>query len=692
MKLSYIFYLFLFVIVSCKQVNQEQYTYPSLDNISKKVIEHKIEYTNNFSNLENVEKVDNQSWFKKQDSITQSYFISNGIADYKLNTESLNKEGIANYWYKKAGESFFYWQDNDSTQVLFKGNIKQTEVNPVFSATYDSTIHFYAPNNDGSKYILFISNDTGDFLKVIDSNTGKALFSTSKDMNSQQQSYAIWVSDNKLVFTGWPNKDNSRNSYLALADIETGNIKIILTGDMISEYNPEYFLRPNISIGSDLLQAYLVDASEHFTGFTTKLSEVNNNIKWNPLYKQKDSILFYPEEKENNFYFLRYKNGKKTLVKNTLESIDEPNEDVILFLPKEGEELTEIAFSKSNVYALTSYNGVDAKLYVLNQENQMELLDLDYPISSLTFYNSGINSDTITLMLSSWKSNYTFLNIDDNLNISNNINMTRQTPEILNDLENEIIEIESHDGTMVPLTIIKPKNFKPGTDNKAIIYAYGAYGFAADALYNASILDFVQKGNIFAVAHVRGGSEKGLNWYINGIKEKKFNSWKDLLSSSQYLKDSGYVGNDKLGVLFSSAGGITCGMAINEDPTMFRAAVGSMPMLNPLRLGYQPNYNASDNDYDFGNKDNLDGFKSLLAMDPVINLNNTSDYPSTLLIHGKLDDLVPVFDSAKYIASLQKMHPVSSRAYLLDIIEDKGHNLSADDTRLKAIVFFDKEL
>lgn len=282
--------------------------------------------------------------------------------------------------------------------------------------------------------------------------------------------------------------------------------------------------------------------------------------------------------------------------------------------------------------------------------------------------------------------------MDDSLNITVNEKVTRNTSSEFKNIENVIVEVKSHDGAMVPMTIIKPKNFKIDSSTKAIIMAYGAYGITVEPFYNAAILDFVRKGNVFAFAHIRGGAEKGLKWYTSAIKENKKNSWKDLLSCSQYLKDNEFVNTEKLGVYFSSAGGVTAAMAINENPEMYKAAVGEAPMLNPLRLGYQTNYNATDNNYDFGTKSTLEGLKSLLLLDPIVNLKNNKNYPNTLIISGGKDELVPIYDGAKYIAFLQNQNLKTNNAYLLDIVKDEGHNLSPKETTRKALFFFNKEL
>ena len=681
--------ILLLALTSCTSQKSNSIDYPYLKNSKKGVNEHGIEYSNIFSNLEDVENPNTKKWFAIQDSLVHDYYSSNLIQEYKESLDYINNTTNPDYyWLKNSDNAYYYWADNDSTQVLYSRSKLTNELKAIYSATYDNTVHFYKPNKEGTKFILFISDDNADYLRVMDVNTQEVLFETSKAMNTQQVSYAVWANEKQIVFTGWPNPDNSKNSYLALGDISTGSIRKILTGDQLPGHNEEHFIRPNINYNSDILQALMISGSESYKGYNTSLKTIDKNPKWEQVMSEKDSVLYYPNERNGNMYFLRYKNGKKTLVKTTVDKISKPEEDIILFEPNQDYLITSYAVSMDNVYVITSKYGIEHKLYAIDKSNNIQLLKLDYPITGLRFYTIDTWLSTVTLLQSSWKENYVFIDLDDSLNVKINEEVTRNTPLEFKNIKTEIVEVNSFDETKVPMTIIKPMDYDKDKPKKAIITAYGAYGIPIEPYYSSAILDFVRKGNVFAIAHVRGGSEKGLSWYTDAIKTNKYRSWKDLLACSQFLKNSSYAAPDRLGIYFSSAGGITAGMAINENPQMFKAAVGEVPLLNPLRLSYQKNYNASDNDYEFGTASTLEGLKSLLALDPVYNLKPKEKYPNTLIINGALDELIPTYDAGKYIAFLQNHSIKNGRIYLLDMIKDKGHVLDTDTAIEKALFFF----
>lgn len=688
--------LLVLVLISCKEVKVQTYTYPEIFNDSTTITKFGTSYTNYFSNMEDLKNKDVATWLTLQDSISKTYFSRKNLSKYLKSLDDGKKDNLqSKYWYRATNENgYFYWIDNDSLQVLYKGNKKNNNDTSALTISIDEYVHFYEPSSDGTKVQVILSNTNGDFLRVIDTSDQEILFETTTGINPNFLSHSIWVGNDTIVYTAFPDAENSKDSYVALSNIITGNTEVIFSGSNIENYDNEDYLIPLISNNkSNNLQVYVANATEHYSAYNAKIeSSEKPSFKWRLLFSNMDSVVYYANEKKDRFYFLRYKNGKKIFVESASDSIQHPYQDRILFEPEVDEEIASTTLTKNKSYVTTVKNGTSMYLYNIDREGGNHLIDLDYPISHISFYQE-LNEEPFTIIQTQgWNKNYSFFDLDDSLNVSINEKMTRRTPVKYNNIVNEIIEVASHDGTMVPMTIVRTKNYEANGANKAVIHAYGAYGLNIDPIYSEAILDFVSKGNIFAVAHVRGGAEKGLEWYNEGVADKKINSWKDLLYCSQYLKDNGFSKENGLGVLFSSAGGITCGMAINEKPEMYNAVVGISAMFNPIRLSNQVSFNAGDNDYDFGTVDNEKGYNSLLSLDPIVNFNIDDKYPSTLIMMGKNDDLIPLYDAEKYIGLLQQNTVDKSKPYILDIFQDGGHNLSSLETTRKAMFFFNNEL
>ena len=172
------------------------------------------------------------------------------------------------------------------------------------------------------------------------------------------------------------------------------------------------------------------------------------------------------------------------------------------------------------------------------------------------------------------------------------------------------------------------------------------------------------------MAHVRGGGEKGYEWYIGGLKQTKANSWKDLISCVKYLQGHNYTKPERTAAWGASAGGIAVGRAALEAPDLFAAVVITSGILNTLRSENAPN--GKNNVKEFGTVKNVDGFKSLLDMDSYHNLKKDTTYPAFLVTTGLNDARVASWQSIKFAARLQEYNN-SNKPILLSVDFESGH-------------------
>ncbi|WP_342648449.1 prolyl oligopeptidase family serine peptidase [Mucilaginibacter sp. CSA2-8R] len=199
----------------------------------------------------------------------------------------------------------------------------------------------------------------------------------------------------------------------------------------------------------------------------------------------------------------------------------------------------------------------------------------------------------------------------------------------LQDLMVEEIEIPGHDGVQIPLSIIYKKGLKRNGAAVCFMTGYGAYGFSNVPHFDNKYLAMLNKGVVVAVTHPRGGSEKGLSWYKAGFKTTKPNTWKDFISSGEYLIKNGYTSASHLIGEGTSAGGILIGRAITERPDLFAAAINNVGISNALRFELTPN---ADNIAEFGTFNDPLECKALLEMDAYLhekrplNIRQSSTY------------------------------------------------------------------
>ncbi|HEY1629286.1 MAG TPA: prolyl oligopeptidase family serine peptidase, partial [Tepidisphaeraceae bacterium] len=242
----------------------------------------------------------------------------------------------------------------------------------------------------------------------------------------------------------------------------------------------------------------------------------------------------------------------------------------------------------------------------------------------------------------------------------------------LDDLISEEVEAKSYDDTPVPLSISHKKGIKFDGSNPTILYAYGAYGMTEDPGFGGTWLTWMQHGGIFAVAHVRGGGERGEEWHLAGYKLTKPNTWRDLIFCAQYLVDRKYTSPAKLGIMGGSAGGITIGRALTERPDLFAAAVPEVGCLNTLRAEFSPN--GPPNIPEFGTVTTQEGFEDLLAMDAYHHVHDGWKYPATLITTGSNDPRVASWIPAKFAARLEAAN-ASDKPILLRVDYQGGHGI-----------------
>jgi hypothetical protein len=191
------------------------------------------------------------------------------------------------------------------------------------------------------------------------------------------------------------------------------------------------------------------------------------------------------------------------------------------------------------------------------------------------------------------------------------------------------IEIKSHDGVMVPLSIIYPKNMKMDGSNPAYITGYGGYGFSYEPRFSTRLSVLLEQGVVIAIAHVRGGGEKGEKWHEEGMKATKPNTWKDFIACSEYLVNQKYTSPSKLIGNGVSAGGILIGRAITERPDLFAVAIAEVGMTNTLRS--ETTANGPNQIPEIGSIKNEEDTKHLIEMDAQSKVKKGGKYPAVII-------------------------------------------------------------
>ncbi len=236
------------------------------------------------------------------------------------------------------------------------------------------------------------------------------------------------------------------------------------------------------------------------------------------------------------------------------------------------------------------------------------------------------------------------------------------------------VKVKSHDGAMVPMSIIHRADVKLDGSNPTILYGYASYGSTEEPFYSVSRLAWLDVGGVYAIANPRGSSVYGEEWYRAGFQATKPNTWKDFIACAEYLIAQKYTAPAKLGILGGSAGGILVGMAMVERPELFAAVIPAVGALDMLRM--ENTANGVPNIPEFGTVKTEAGFKALLAMSTYAHIKPGTPYPAVLLTHGVNDPRVEVWASTKTAARLMAA-TTSGKPVLLRLEYDAGHGIGS---------------
>jgi oligopeptidase B len=218
------------------------------------------------------------------------------------------------------------------------------------------------------------------------------------------------------------------------------------------------------------------------------------------------------------------------------------------------------------------------------------------------------------------------------------------------------------------------------------LYGYGSYGISMPAGFNTNILSLVDRGFVYAIAHIRGGQEKGRAWYKKGKLEFKTNTFKDFISVGQYLIDEKFTAKGKIIAQGGSAGGLLMGAVVNMAPDMFNGIVAEVPFVDVLTTMLDDTLPLTPPEWpEWGNPiESAEAYKTIASYSPVDNVRAMA-YPHLFAIGGLTDPRVTYWEPAKWVARLREFN-TGSNLLLMKINMGAGHGgASGRFDRLKEV-------
>ncbi len=255
------------------------------------------------------------------------------------------------------------------------------------------------------------------------------------------------------------------------------------------------------------------------------------------------------------------------------------------------------------------------------------------------------------------------------------------------DYVTERLYAPARDGARVPISIVYRKGMEKKGDNPLLLYGYGSYGASIDATFSSSRLSLIDRGFVYAIAHIRGGQVLGRRWYEDGKLLKKKNTFTDYIDVAEYLIGQGYTNPDNLFAWGGSAGGLLMGAVTNMRPDLFKGVVALVPWVDVVTTMLDESVPLTTSEYDeWGDPNEEEYYRYMLSYSPYDNVE-AKDYPNMLVTTGLHDSQVQYFEPAKWVAKLRALKTDDNRLLLKTNMEAGHGGASGRYRRYREIAF-----
>ena len=645
-----------------------------------------------YRNLENLKDSTVIHWLKAQktyaDSVLQSIPGRHEMAK-KLGSLDRKRE-FSNYYVRYTKQGKYYYVKSKvgekKHQLYYRDSLNGKEQLVYDPSTYSDKeeyqINGVYPSWDGEKVAIALSKkalEDADIV-IVEAKTGKIL---SENITKAMPGMAgiHWLSDDSgIMYLYCPVIDPTNNEYWLNTETvvhKIGNDPTKPIPIFSKRKNPELKLQPedfclvyNYYSENGYVYAIVGGSDNYYDGYYKKETDLLNDTPWIPFFKKEDKIKIFRTDTNGDVYFITAKDTEyRKLGVTSMSDINFSNPK-ILVPERKNRMLTSLRITSDGLYFSASINGIEENMYKLEKGKEVKI-KLPKQYGNINIQSISPSQNFIKISATGILSpiEHHIYDLDKHTFSPETIVEVIAYPEF-NNIVVENFEIPSHDGELVPVTLIHRSDVKKDGNNHTLFYGYGSYGGDSSVSFNSNFLTWVETGGILVIAYVRGGGQKGEKWHKAGFKTTKPNTWKDMIATTEYIIGQGYTNPEKSIIWGSSAGGIMAGRAMTERPDLYKVVLLTSPALNMLRSEIQPN--GQNSIKEFGTVKIEKEFKALLEMDSYHQLQPNTKYPATFVTGGIKDGRVAVWDHAKFFARLLELNS-SSNPVIFDIEFDEGH-------------------
>ena len=648
--------------------------------------------------LENTTDAQVVAWMKAQNDFTRATLANiPGRDQLMTRIKALDNAGTVVSALQVWGGRYFYFKtepgsDNRKLYVRDKQDAPDRLLVDTEKLTTADGKHFsidyFQPSLDG-KYVAYGVSPGGSeesILHVIESATGKVLSDT---IDRAQFGQPTWLPDGSFFYT--------RTQKLAADAPPTAKFQKLRCYHHVLGADPDkevaifgYQVSPEVKVTEDdfPVLAFSPGAPKYLVGLvihgvkreldlyaTAFKDSVSEKTAWKKVVDDNDAVITF-DVHGDSIFLVSHKDASRYKVLRT--SLENPNlAQAATVVPESEVVVVNIAAADDALYVQDLDGGIGRlrRLPYRGATIQPVKLAFDGAIQAL------VTNPTETgawLELTSWTKSPLWYSLDSRSGKLIDTHLVTPSPVDFSQIESEEVKAKSADGTMVPLSIVHKRGMTLDGSHPTWLEGYGSYGVTLDPTFRPTQLAFLERGGVFAVAHVRGGGEYGEDWHVQGQKLTKQHTIDDMLAGAQYLIAHKFTSPAHLAGEGTSAGGITIGGAITQRPDLFGAALIRVGDSDSLRSELMTSGPA--NIPEFGTVKEPDGFKGLFAMDAYQHVKPDTPYPATLLTTGVNDPRVAPWQAAKMAARLQASTN-SGKPILLRVDYDAGHGMGSTKTQ-----------
>ena len=603
-----------------------------------------------------------KKYVEENNNITEQYFADSKNLQKKLFDEIKSKIKLDDTSLKFKDKRYFYWtkttaegnygkklrqliDGSKSEEVIFDGDIEKKKHGSEYfglgtvDVSYNDKLLSYSLDLVGSEYYTIYIRDIATnkiFDEKIENTSGSV----------------TWSLDDKSFFYSKLDKfHRPRKIYRHILNTPIEN------DELIYEEKDETFTC-GIGITSDE-KFFVISTSDHITAenhfFPVDEKEIKPKLF---LAREKDVRYSIDSWKDGYFYLHTNKNAEDHKIlrckKDNLNEFEE-------YVPaKKGTIVGGIIFLDSHIIRGESSDAIP-KLYIrdlkTNKEEEIKISNEQVGSPEASLMQRDTNTTKIRI---AWESMATQGKIYEYDVLTKEKKLVKEI-EIPSghDPDKYVVErlkAKSHDGRMIPITLVRRKDIKLDGKSKMVLYAYGAYKHSVGVSFSSSRFCLVDRGITFAIAHVRGGGEMGEHWHKEALFERKKNSFLDYIAVANHLIEQKYTYKSGICFLGGSAGGLTGTAVANMAPELFFSMLLLVPFCDPLTTMLNEKLPLTPSEWElWGNPiKSKKYFESILSYSPYNNLRRTS-YPPMLVTTSLFDSRVLYSEPIKYVAKLREL-------------------------------------